>query len=92
MVWARYATGSALGTCPRCDAPLLEMADMWGPVYVCNGCGHEMDALDSDGEPPRLQRQLALPSDLWLVPAPSPAGRNGAWQASDAAPGLPWAS
>ena len=92
MVWARYATSSVLGTCPRCDAPLLEMADMWGPVYVCNDCGYEMDGLDSDGESLGSQRQLALPSDLWLVPAPSPAGRNTAWPASDAALGLPWAS
>jgi hypothetical protein len=49
------------------------MADMWGPVYVCNGCGYEVDDLDSDGEPPRAQRQLVLASDLWLTPAPSTA-------------------
>jgi len=92
MVWARYATSGASGTCPRCHAPLLETADMWGPVYVCDDCGYEMDELDSDGEPPRPQRQLALASDVRLVPVPRPAGRNTACQASDAALGLPWAS
>ncbi len=92
MVWARYAIGGVSGTCPRCDAPLLETADMWGPVYVCDECGYEMDQLDSDGEPRRPQQQLALAGDLWLIPAPSPPGRSTAWQASDAAPGLPWAS
>jgi len=92
MVWTRYAISGASRTCPRCNAPLAEMADMWGPVYVCNGCGYEVDDLDSDGEPPRAQRQLVLASDLWLTPAPSTAGRNTTWQASDVAPGLPWAS
>ena len=92
MVWARYAISGASGTCPRCDAPLLETADMWGPVYVCDDCGYEMDEMDSDGEPTRSQHQLALASDLRLIPAPSPAGRTTAWQASDAALGLPWAS
>ena len=92
MVWARYAVSAAFGTCPRCDAPLLETADMWGPVYVCDHCGHEMDELDSDGEPHRSERQLALPSDLGLIAIPGSAGRSTAWQASDAALGLPWAS
>jgi len=92
MVWARYATSSASGACPRCDAPLLEMADMWGPVYVCDDCGYEMDELDSDGEPRSSQRQLALPSDLRLIMTPGSAERSSAWQASDAALGLPWAS
>ena len=92
MVWARYAISGASGTCPRCDAPLLEMADMWGPVYVCDDCGYEMDALDTDGEPTPWQRQLALPSELGLIAAPSSARRSTAWQASDAALGLPWAS
>jgi len=92
MVWARYAISCAFGTCPRCDAPLLEMADMWGPVYVCDDCGYEMDRLDSDGEPPGSQRQLALPSDLWLITDPDSARRSTAWPGSDAALGLPWAS
>lgn len=92
MVWARHAISGGSGTCPRCDAPLLEMADMWGPVYVCDDCGYEVDELDSDGEPPRAQRQLLLSGGLWLTPAPIPAGRRTTWQASDAAPGLPWAS
>ena len=92
MVWARHAVSAASGTCPRCDAPLLETADMWGPVYVCDHCGYEKDELDSDGEPPRLERQLALPSDSWLIAIAGSARRSTAWQASDAALGLPWAS
>jgi len=92
MVWARYAISGATGACPRCDAPLLETADMWGPVYVCDDCGYEMDVLDSDGEPPHLQRQLALPGDLWLIAATGSARRSAEWPASDAALGLPWAS
>jgi uncharacterized protein YbjT (DUF2867 family) len=92
MVWMRYAISGASRTCPRCDAPLLEMADMWGPVYVCDDCGYEVDDLDSDGEPSRPERQLVLTGDFWLTPAPSAAGRSTTWQASDAAPGLPWAS
>lgn len=92
MVWARYAISSSSGTCPRCDAPLMEMADMWGPVYVCDDCGYEMDDLDRDGEPTGWQRQLALPGDLRLITAPGSAGRSTAWQASDVALGLPWAS
>ena len=92
MVWARYAIGGATGTCPRCDAPLLETADMWGPVYVCDDCGYEMDELESDGAPPRSQRQLALPIDLGLIAAPGSTRRSTGWPASDAALGLPWAS
>jgi len=92
MVWARYAISGATGACPRCDAPLLETADMWGPVYVCDDCGYEMDVLDSDGEPPHLQRQLALPGDLWLIAATGSARGSTAWPGSDAALGLPWAS
>jgi len=92
MVWARHATSAAFGTCPRCDALLLETADMWGPVYVCDDCGYEMDELDSDGEPLHAQRQLALPIDTALIAIPSSARRSTAWQASDVALGLPWAS
>jgi len=92
MVWARHAISGANGTCPRCDAPLLETADMWGPVYACDDCGYEMDVLDSDGEPPHLQRQLALPGDLWLVAAPGSTRRSTEWPASEGARGLPWAS
>jgi hypothetical protein len=51
-----------------------------------------MDELDSDGEPPRLERQLALPSDTALIAIAGSARRSTAWQASDAALGLPWAS
>ena len=92
MVWARYAVSAAFGICPRCDAPLLETADMWGPVYVCDHCGHEMDGLDSDGEPPRSERRLALPSDTALIAIAGSARRSTAWPASAAALGLPWAS
>jgi hypothetical protein len=92
MVWARYAVSAGTGTCPLCDARLLETADMWGPVYACDHCGYEMDGLDSDGEPPRTERQLALPSDPSLIAIPGSVRRSTAWQASDAALGLPWAS
>jgi hypothetical protein len=92
MVWARYAIGGPSGICPRCDAPLLEMADMWGPVYVCDNCGYEMDGLDTDGDPASSQRQLALPGNPTLIAAPGSAGRSTTWPASDAALGLPWAS
>jgi hypothetical protein len=51
-----------------------------------------MDALDTDGEPTPWQRQFALPSELGLIAAPSSARTSTAWQASDAALGLPWAS
>jgi uncharacterized Zn finger protein (UPF0148 family) len=92
MVWVMYAMSGASRTCPRCDAPLLEMADMWGPVYACDDCGYEVDELDSDGEPHRLQHQLVLSGDSWLTPAPSAAGSSSTWQASDTERGLPWAS
>ena len=92
MVWARYAVSAASGICPRCDARLLETADMWGPVYVCDHCGFEMDELDSDGDPPHMERRLALPSDPALIAIPGSTRRSTAWQASDAALGLPWAS
>jgi hypothetical protein len=92
MVWARYAVGGVFGICPRCDAHLAETADMWGPVYVCDGCGYERDELDTDGEPPGSQRQLALPGDLRLIADPDAARRSTAWRASDEALGLPWAS
>ena len=91
MVWARYAVGAAFGTCPRCDTPLLETADMWGPVYVCDDCGYEKDELDSDSKPPHSKRQLALPSDTVLIAIAGSTRRSTACQASDAALGLPWA-
>src|SRR4030065_2117779 len=88
MVWARYAISAVSGASPRCDAPLFEMADMWGPVYVCDDCGNEMDGLDTDGEPSPWQRQLALPSELGLIAAPGPTRRSTAWQGSHAAAGF----
>ncbi len=30
-------------SCPRCGAALRESMDMWGPLQICDGCGHAFE-------------------------------------------------
>ena len=60
-----------LHRCPCCSDPLWIHSDMWGPYYVCDGCGWTAEDDDS-----LKASKLTPPPPAFLTPEATPLRRH----------------